>query len=808
MITTRAVKGLCAISVWLTIHAAATVSAQTPYRGSPATVPGTIQSEDFDAGGEAIAYHDASPTNAGGGYRQTGVDIQAASEGGWNVGWISAGEWLTYTVDVISGGPYLLEARVASPGAGGTFHIEVAGQSLSGALTIPNTGGWQTWTTVSKWVTLSAGRQVLRVVFDASGQTAFGNLNWIRFSTGTALPYGGVPVSFPGVVHAENFDNGGEAIAYHDTTTGNSAGAYRGTDVDIQPSSLGGYNIGWISDGEWLGYSIDVTSGGLYALRIQLASPLSTGRMHARFGSVDTAAVSIPNTGGWQTWTTVDIATSLAPGPQVMTLVFDVGGFNVAGITATLIGVPSPPPPPPPPPVPVPVNVPTTYTAISDRVARSKPALPALGPAGFHFADPTFSSSLLRVTDANTRPGSPNASYRTPSASPQVAWNAASTYFYVVSTDGTIVPYSFNASTMTASRIPSAIGDGGLTLRFNVEPQFSSTNPNLIYGISSTSNNRTISRYDFSTDTYASVVNLDTIIGSLSGYVGGVMTGGVPIEYMTVFFGGGGQDQHRYLMWFPVDNLGARKIVDTVASTMNGAPTNVLLNFNLHAVTIDRSGRYVFLYPRGPEVAAPRYASPVYIWDTATDIITAVTSGGNDGQPRAYPGGHGTPGFGFSLNQDCCVSSAWDGAQWVMRSLAAPLSAWDLISPVLTPKHVYFSDHSSWANAQPNVMVPVISGTYRYGNSTEAWRAWDDEIIAIETDAPAGTGASVWRFAHHRSDVRQDANPAGLEFWYLPRPNVSPDGRWVIFTSNWEKTLGIDPRIGTRREDVFLLQLQ
>ena len=128
---------------------------------------------------------------------------------------------------------------------------------------------------------------------------------------GRRLPYGGVPVSFPGVVHAENFDNGGEAIAYHDTTTGNSGGQYRGTDVDIQPSSLGGYNVGWTSDGEWLSYSIDVTSGGLYALRIQVASPLSTGRIHARFGSVDTAAVSIPNTGGWQTWTTVDIATSL-----------------------------------------------------------------------------------------------------------------------------------------------------------------------------------------------------------------------------------------------------------------------------------------------------------------------------------------------------------------------------------------------------------------------------------------------------------------------------------------------------------------
>jgi hypothetical protein len=38
---------------------------------------------------------------------------------------------------------------------------------------------------------------------------------------------------------------------------------------------------------------------------------------------------------------------------------------------------------------------------------------------------------------------------------------------------------------------------------------------------------------------------------------------------------------------------------------------------------------------------------------------------------------------------------------------------------------------------------------------------------------------------------------------------VSPDGRWVIFTSNWEKTLGVDERDGgTARQDVFLLRLQ
>ena len=127
---------------------------------------------------------------------------------------------------------------------------------------------------------------------------------------------------------------------------------------------------------------------------------------------------------------------------------------------------------------------------------------------------------------------------------------------------------------------------------------------------------------------------------------------------------------------------------------------------------------------------------------------------------------------------------------------------------MVTPKEVYLSDHLSWNNAQPNVLVPVFSATYRVGNEPVAWRAWDDEVIGIQTNTAPGTGATVWRFAHHRSDVASDTNPLVLSFWYTPRPNVSPDGRWIIFTSNWEKTLGSDPGDKTYREDVFLVQLQ
>jgi len=93
-------------------------------------------------------------------------------------------EWLNYTVDVISAGNYDLDVRVASAGAGGTFHIEVNGVNKTGPLTVPNTGGWQTWTTIRcPTIALSAGPQVWRLVMDSNGSTkAVGNFNYITVS--------------------------------------------------------------------------------------------------------------------------------------------------------------------------------------------------------------------------------------------------------------------------------------------------------------------------------------------------------------------------------------------------------------------------------------------------------------------------------------------------------------------------------------------------------------------------------------------------------------------------------------------------
>ena len=102
--------------------------------------------------------------------------------------WIVAGEWLEYTVNVASGGSYTAQFRVASLGRGGVFHLEMNGTNVTGALSVPDTGGWQNWQTVSATVQLVAGQQVARLVIDSDGAIAAGNFDRIQFSTGNTAP--------------------------------------------------------------------------------------------------------------------------------------------------------------------------------------------------------------------------------------------------------------------------------------------------------------------------------------------------------------------------------------------------------------------------------------------------------------------------------------------------------------------------------------------------------------------------------------------------------------------------------------------
>jgi hypothetical protein len=307
---------------------------QAPFNGSPSAVPGTIQSEDFDNGGQGVAYNDKDQTNDGNQYRATGVDISACSEGGFEVSSVFAGEWLEYTVEISAAGGYTVEARVASAGPGGNFHVEFEGVNKTGAMTVPNTGGWGTYRTVAKTgVNLSAGRQVMRVFMDSNGQTgAVGNFNYIRiFSPGESapqFPFNDAPKVVVGKVEAEDFDKGGEEVAFHDIDEANKGGQYRTSGVDITACSEGGYEVSDVFVEEWLEYTINVSAPGTYVFEARVASNGHGGTFHIEFDGQDkTGVMSVPDTGGWNRYKTVfKMGVNLNAGRQVMRVAMDGNG--------------------------------------------------------------------------------------------------------------------------------------------------------------------------------------------------------------------------------------------------------------------------------------------------------------------------------------------------------------------------------------------------------------------------------------------------------------------------------------------------
>lgn len=163
-----------------------------PYSGTPATDGAPIQIEDYNHGGEANAYHDTDKTNSGGQYRTgEGVDIEATGDtsGAYDVGWTAPGEWLDYTVSLAQSGTYRADFRVATgQTTGGVFHLQVDGQNVTGAMTVPATGGWQTWQTISKsGISLTAGLHDVRLVMDTGGSSgAVANFNWFELTNTAA----------------------------------------------------------------------------------------------------------------------------------------------------------------------------------------------------------------------------------------------------------------------------------------------------------------------------------------------------------------------------------------------------------------------------------------------------------------------------------------------------------------------------------------------------------------------------------------------------------------------------------------------
>lgn len=169
-----------------------TVGEQQPYGGTAWPVPGTIESgmyDEFEGGpGQNISYFDVTTSNSGNTRKDEYVDVTTLPSEGATIGYIAAGEWVEYTIDVANPGLYSLSLRYASGNnaGGGPCSISLDEVQVGQAITLPSTGGWETWTSrTATNLPLKGGRNVMRLSF-ADGEFNLGKLTFTRTAD---LPY-------------------------------------------------------------------------------------------------------------------------------------------------------------------------------------------------------------------------------------------------------------------------------------------------------------------------------------------------------------------------------------------------------------------------------------------------------------------------------------------------------------------------------------------------------------------------------------------------------------------------------------------
>jgi aryl-phospho-beta-D-glucosidase BglC (GH1 family) len=139
---------------------------QLPFNNSPLLIPGTIEVEEYDYGGQGLAYNDTEPENIPGGYRTgEGVDI-GAHDNGYILEYVENGEWIEYTVEVEESGMYNVTAEVASQVADGSFNLFFIQSTTAFEFETPSTGSWTAFeniTNTNNSVSLEAGTQEMRL---------------------------------------------------------------------------------------------------------------------------------------------------------------------------------------------------------------------------------------------------------------------------------------------------------------------------------------------------------------------------------------------------------------------------------------------------------------------------------------------------------------------------------------------------------------------------------------------------------------------------------------------------------------------
>jgi hypothetical protein len=258
-----------------------------------------------------------------------GVQLENCTDegGGQNVSYIDTDDFMTYdfaSTPLPVTGSYQLTYRVSSNKSGSRLELrDPLTQNVIDSFVVPNTNGWQKWVDVVRTVELPVSTQTLQIY---AGYGGF-NFNWLKIKSinkpSSALPLANLPLTIPA----------------------NQYSAMYGVQTEPTSDIGGGNNVSYIHKDDWLLYGnhpLHVPYAGRYKLSFRIASLSEKGE----FVIVDKhgqtiSRVSVPVTGAWQKWSTIETIVDLAAGTQLLDMRITKGGFNLNWIRVEPVDKPT-----------------------------------------------------------------------------------------------------------------------------------------------------------------------------------------------------------------------------------------------------------------------------------------------------------------------------------------------------------------------------------------------------------------------------------------------------------------------------------
>ena len=260
----------------------------------------------------------------------SGIQTEATTDvgGGTNVGWTDANDFMSYSntgITIPTTGSYKITYRIASMSGGGSLTLKESGGATYDTVTVPNTGGWQTWVDLTRTVTLSAGVHK----FDLGVVTGGFNINWFKIEATSAASSAAASSTPASSTPASSAPAAGPLA----TIQAEAYAAMSGVQTETTTDAGGGSNVGYIDSGDWLSYtnsSVTIPSTGVYTIEYRVASMNGGGslRFEEAGGTSVYGSVNIGATGGWQSWTTVKHTVTLSAGVHKFGIAATGGGWN------------------------------------------------------------------------------------------------------------------------------------------------------------------------------------------------------------------------------------------------------------------------------------------------------------------------------------------------------------------------------------------------------------------------------------------------------------------------------------------------